>query len=910
MRNIFSEDREQRFGSMETYNFDKRSQRTCVTKRHLLYNYYCAEPSNDVGGQIALLLHGHGDYSYGWRYTIPILLSHNIRCIIPDLLGFGGSSKPVSQTMYRLKAMSQDMMEVLSHAGLAEDEKFIVIGHDWGSILASRVMLHHPARVSACVSITGTYIPPLHTRITMDEFIQQFPNFSYWKFFAADGTPSLLRKRMPVFWNAVVRGAGQPAVPMSELEPRLSTDQIPSEWLSKPHIGDDRAKEAYLHAYWRGGWEAPMNWYKAFLDNFEDENGLDHLALVQTPFLTILGKFDPAVPPEAANATKGLPIRSSTKILPSGHWAAQEDGVGLANATDYAMNQLLEQSGTVASHSLLSPPVPRPQKSCSQCRTRKVKCDMNFPRCGGCTTRDIVCEFTARRKPGPPKGVKRKYHQRNANAELVDHRTASDSPAASSSDGKGAHAESLPGIDMPMFSPTEPDPSFFCQSSQLVLTGLENYCIDAYPSIQHFPYLPPLSRSQIFATNMDKHVRSVLIQSVCAISVSSASGLIHMSVESRREAASTFAKRAKSAFLRLVLESEDPVTLATVKIACILSAYELTCSPSNKGWYMVGEAVRLAYDIGLDHIDSCQQFDAGVLNHTEIEEQRYVWWCVYALDTYASATLMRPFGITDKVIRTAFVGAAERDNPEELSDTVFLPSDPVSLQIAIESLDDSQSQNPKVLMLLLLSILRQVLTVRRQQLEGEAVGQNLDLMRNLLASYWFSLPGDLEQSSAARGHPYDKRPWIDIIILAHLTSLSVSSYSLLDLEGHGFGSSSTNDPTTRLSWGLDHQKTSLSSWNKCVASSMGILGIIRNLSPEDLSGMSPFCIIALWLPAVVLAFQMRASHDENKQNDAESALHVLKAALKKLAKVWNVAHRIEGKSQQPVFLHMYLFLIN
>jgi pimeloyl-ACP methyl ester carboxylesterase len=164
----------------------------------------------------------------------------------------------------------------------------------------------------------------------MDEFIQQFPNFSYWKFFVDDNTPILLREKMPVFWNAVVRGAGQPAVPMSELEPRLSTDQTPHDWLSKPQIWDDEANENYLHTYWRGGWEAPMNWYKAFLGNFEDEKDLNPLAPVQTPFLTVLGEFDPAVPAEVASKTESLLTRSSTKVLPSGHWAPQEDGVGLA----------------------------------------------------------------------------------------------------------------------------------------------------------------------------------------------------------------------------------------------------------------------------------------------------------------------------------------------------------------------------------------------------------------------------------------------------------------------------------------------------------------------------------------------------------------------------------------------------
>ncbi|KAM0324598.1 hypothetical protein ACHAQA_007986 [Verticillium albo-atrum] len=222
--------------------------------------------------------------------------------------------------------MAEDIMEVMSHAGVADHEKFVVVGHDWGSQLASRIMLHYPTRLLACVSITGTYIPPLPDKITLDQFVQQHPNFAYWKFFTDDATPSLMREKLSVFWNAVVRGGTEPSVPMSDLEGRLSADHVPLDWLRKPQIWDDADNEKYLFTYWRGGWEAPMNWYRAFLDNYEDEKVLDPLSVIQTPFLTVLAKYDPAVPTEAAEVSSALLARSSTRILPSGHWVPQEVG--------------------------------------------------------------------------------------------------------------------------------------------------------------------------------------------------------------------------------------------------------------------------------------------------------------------------------------------------------------------------------------------------------------------------------------------------------------------------------------------------------------------------------------------------------------------------------------------------------
>ncbi|KAH7129576.1 hypothetical protein B0J13DRAFT_564280 [Dactylonectria estremocensis] len=552
-------------------------------------------------------------------------------------------------------------------------------------------------------------------------------------------------------------------------------------------------------------------------------------------------------------------------------------------------------------------PVPIPEKSCSQCRVRKIKCDMDFPNCGGCAIRGLACEFTARRKPGPPKGAKRKRHQHDQQNKTVGllndragHRSshASDTRSRSPSpsplfDGEG-HAVPLPAMEMAEVSPSEGNSSFSQESDKRGLTDLENCCIDAYPFVQHFPYLPPLGRDQIFESSVDEHVRLALIQAVCAVSVTSARGVRNMSVTSRREAASSFAKRAKSAFLRRVLEQDLPVTLNIVKIAAILAAYELTCSPGGKGWSMVGETVRLAYDMGLDQVDGSQHIGTALLSLQEAEEQRYVWWCVYALDTYVSSTLMRPFAITDTAMKTALVGVAGRDNSHELVETFFLPSDPVKLQMKIQSLDHSRPQSPEILNLLLLSMVRLISALRRQQLEGEEVGQGLELIRNLLASWWFSLPEDfLHQSSATGVRPRAKVLSIETVILAHLSSLSVDSFSIVELERHGYLGSLEGGRITQEQWGSGRQTPSFSAWEKCISSAMGILGIVRNLSPQELCEMSPFSSVVLWLPAVVLALQMRTSRHKKDRENAESALQVLKAALRKLASFWSIARCLE-----------------
>lgn len=46
-----------------------------------------------------------------------------------DLLGFGGSSKPVDPELYRSSLICRDIIELLDHEGLGDD-KVIAVGHD------------------------------------------------------------------------------------------------------------------------------------------------------------------------------------------------------------------------------------------------------------------------------------------------------------------------------------------------------------------------------------------------------------------------------------------------------------------------------------------------------------------------------------------------------------------------------------------------------------------------------------------------------------------------------------------------------------------------------------------------------------------------------------------------------------
>jgi hypothetical protein len=93
----------------------------------------------------------------------------------------------------------------------------------------------------------------------------------YWKFFVSDSCPSLIRNNISLFWKCIVLTGKETVVPMSDLEGILRDATSSSKPCVWPTLWDQSTYDVYTNIYLRGGWEAPMNWYKAFFDNFEDE---------------------------------------------------------------------------------------------------------------------------------------------------------------------------------------------------------------------------------------------------------------------------------------------------------------------------------------------------------------------------------------------------------------------------------------------------------------------------------------------------------------------------------------------------------------------------------------------------------------------------------------------------------------
>lgn len=95
-------------------------------------------------GDPVVLLHGFPDSHYLWRHQIDPLVEAGFRVIVPDLRGFGGSSKPQEVEAYDMRTIVNDVVALTQHLGIS---KAHIVGHDWGAAIAWMYAFLMPRRV-------------------------------------------------------------------------------------------------------------------------------------------------------------------------------------------------------------------------------------------------------------------------------------------------------------------------------------------------------------------------------------------------------------------------------------------------------------------------------------------------------------------------------------------------------------------------------------------------------------------------------------------------------------------------------------------------------------------------------------------------------------------------------------------
>ncbi|MEW5849944.1 MAG: alpha/beta fold hydrolase [Myxococcota bacterium] len=108
-------------------------------------------------GQPVLMLHGNPTWGFLWRKVATALMGAPVRCIMPDLVGLGLSSKPRSLTAHTLEAHAGWLGELVDALQL---DDVVFVGQDWGGPIGLRALAERKERVHGLVLLNTVVSPP------------------------------------------------------------------------------------------------------------------------------------------------------------------------------------------------------------------------------------------------------------------------------------------------------------------------------------------------------------------------------------------------------------------------------------------------------------------------------------------------------------------------------------------------------------------------------------------------------------------------------------------------------------------------------------------------------------------------------------------------------------------------------
>jgi pimeloyl-ACP methyl ester carboxylesterase len=250
---------------------------------------------------LIVMIHGFPDFWYSWRAQMPELAKH-FHVVAIDQRGYNLSGQPEGVENYTTDKLVGDVVAVVKHFGVA---KAVIVGHDWGGLVAWTFAMTHPEMTDRLVVLNLPHPRGLLRELATNP--EQKKNSQY----ARDFQKPDAAKRVPVeFLTGWVKGA--------------------------------EAKKVYLAAFKRSSMEGMLNYYKANYPRIPEASATDKVATPPIPdfppvkcsVLLIHGLKDQALLPGALNDTwKWVDNDLTLVTIPGANHFVQQDAAELVTKT-------------------------------------------------------------------------------------------------------------------------------------------------------------------------------------------------------------------------------------------------------------------------------------------------------------------------------------------------------------------------------------------------------------------------------------------------------------------------------------------------------------------------------------------------------------------------------------------------
>ena len=99
--------------------------------------------STDLPSHVPLVvfLHGFPEHWWSWRHQLAAMSKAGLWAVAPDMRGYNESDKPTGTSAYEIEKLAGDVAGLIRALGRKEA---IVVGHDWGAMVAWAFAMEHP----------------------------------------------------------------------------------------------------------------------------------------------------------------------------------------------------------------------------------------------------------------------------------------------------------------------------------------------------------------------------------------------------------------------------------------------------------------------------------------------------------------------------------------------------------------------------------------------------------------------------------------------------------------------------------------------------------------------------------------------------------------------------------------------
>ncbi|KAH8802574.1 hypothetical protein F5884DRAFT_802360 [Xylogone sp. PMI_703] len=510
---------------------------------------------------------------------------------------------------------------------------------------------------------------------------------------------------------------------------------------------------------------------------------------------------------------------------------------------DIAMPSAVEERPPESSVSHGAEAAPRDvTRVCNRCIVRKVKCDMRRPSCSRCLEASADCEYSRRRrKPGPPKGSRRRTAATSSVQLNSSTRSTTDSSALSRFEGSSGDTPTSSEDDStrlrnlqspedpvlrllnsvswnstlatPAFSEAPPVPYFspFTASQEEGL--IQSFFYYVHPAV------PLFSQRKLLQKYHDGSLDHNLLLTILVMSAK----IIQRPAFWTEQDLELCIKH----ILNLnPIENERPtksLSLDNFRLACLLAFYSFHQFPGENGWTRIGQLTRKAYQCGLHQIDSDDEyavFDHSLVEPSEIQEWKHVWWFIYGLDSYSNVTAATPFVVESESIKTALI-VGTIDEPD-LQTKIFLPDETASLWKTVQEISVPGRNLSFNMQIVSIYIFREIATVHRLQRQSfserlekkrVALEDDLSAIRLALPARFMNYTRDVMNNESSADHH------ARLLVLLHIHAARTLCTIPLHLR------------MGEVNW--------LTRWNQTFEQSEDIVSIVKQWDTQFFSAVDP-----------------------------------------------------------------------